>query len=146
MDHIMSLMESNDPYLMKAAFLEVPPNGLEAATREISLLIGQDNFGLFPVKQGRVENMAPYRTQFRGGWIATGRPPKLAEPPDRPRRSPVYDDAHLAVAGTVRCTQMVDEQGATEACTLPWTWEAGLSDMLTAQRVRQAGTRGQSAV
>jgi hypothetical protein len=39
----MSPLETVNLSLMKATFPEVPTNGLEAATGEVRLLIGQDN-------------------------------------------------------------------------------------------------------
>jgi hypothetical protein len=65
----MSPLETVDLSLMKAAFPEFPTNGLEAATGEVRLLMGQDNLGLFPVVPRRLENTALH-IWFGTGWIA----------------------------------------------------------------------------
>jgi hypothetical protein len=43
---------------MRAAFPEVPADGLATAGREVSLLVGQDNLGLFPSERRRIVNAA----------------------------------------------------------------------------------------
>ncbi len=59
----------------------------------------------------------------------------LAEPPDRPARSPACDDV---VIGVVRA-QMMDTQNEVEACNLPQAWKAEYSDMLMANEDDRLG-------
>jgi hypothetical protein len=75
MDHIMAPLEAVDSTWMRAVFPEVPTGGLEAACGRVDLLIGQDNYKLFPEEHRRVENAALHRSRFGTGWIASGRPP-----------------------------------------------------------------------
>jgi hypothetical protein len=46
------------------------------------------------------------------------KPPKLAEPPDIPGRSPAYDVTRTAMAGAM-LAQTASKQGEAEACDLP---------------------------
>jgi hypothetical protein len=47
MDHIMAPLEAVNPTWMRAVFPEAPTRGLEAASRRVDLLIGQDNYRLW---------------------------------------------------------------------------------------------------
>jgi hypothetical protein len=76
MEHIMDSMEEGDPAPMTAAFPEVPADGLVWARGEVSLLIGQDNLGLFPAERRRMGNVALHHSRFVIGWVASGRPPQ----------------------------------------------------------------------
>jgi hypothetical protein len=80
MDHIMAPLEAVDSTWMRAVFPEAPTGGLEAASGRVDLLIGQDNYRLFPVEHRRVENAALHRSRFGTGWIACGRPPGPGDP------------------------------------------------------------------
>ncbi len=80
MDHIMAPMEAVDSKRMRAVFPEVPIGGLEAASGRLDLLIGQDNYRLFPVEHKRVQNAMLLRSRFGTGWIASGRPPGQGDP------------------------------------------------------------------
>jgi hypothetical protein len=80
MDHIMALLEAVESRWMRAVFPEAPTGGLEAASGRVDLLIGQDNYRLFPVEHRRVENAALHRSRFGTGWIASGRPPGPGDP------------------------------------------------------------------
>jgi hypothetical protein len=75
MGHIMDPLEKVDLRLMRAVFPEAPTGGIEATRGRVDLLMGQDNFRLFPVEHRRVEDAALYRSRFLTGWIASGRPP-----------------------------------------------------------------------
>ncbi len=67
MDHIMAPLEAVDPTWMRAVFPEAPTGGLEAASRRVDLLIGQDNIRVFPVEYKRVENAALHWSRFGTG-------------------------------------------------------------------------------
>jgi hypothetical protein len=75
-DVIMSPLVGGDAVLMRGTFPEVPAGGLVSASGEVSLLMGQDNFSLFPVERRRVGNATLYMSRFGTGWIASGRPPR----------------------------------------------------------------------
>ncbi len=75
MDHIMSPLEAVDSTWMRAVFPEALTGGLEAASGRVDLLIGQDNYRLFPVEHRRVENAALHWSCFGTGWIASGTQP-----------------------------------------------------------------------
>jgi len=80
MDHIMAPIEAVDPKWMRAAFPEVPTGGLEAVSGRVDLLIGHNNFRLFPVEHKRVQDAMLLRSHFGTGWIASGRPPGRGDP------------------------------------------------------------------
>jgi hypothetical protein len=80
MSHIMDPLEETDLQLMRAAFPEAPTGGIEAVEGKVDLLMGQDNFRLFPIEQRRIEDAALYRSRFGTGWIACGRPPGQGDP------------------------------------------------------------------
>ncbi|MFN9908986.1 MAG: hypothetical protein ACK56F_23165, partial [bacterium] len=63
MSHIMDPLEETDLQLMRAAFLEAPTGGIEAVEGKVDLLMGQDNFRLFPIEQRRIEDAALYRSR-----------------------------------------------------------------------------------
>jgi hypothetical protein len=75
MGHIMDPLEEVDLRVMRAIFPEAPTGGIETTEGKVDLLMGQDNFRLFPVEHRRVEDAALYRSRFGTGWIASGRPP-----------------------------------------------------------------------
>ena len=79
-DHIMAPIEAIDPKPMRAVFPEVPTGGLEAVSGRVDLLIGHDNFRLFPVEHKRVQNAMLARSHFGTGWIASGRPLGQGDP------------------------------------------------------------------
>ncbi len=79
-DHIMAPIEAVDPKPMRAVFPEVPTGGLEAVSGRVDLLIGHDNFRLFPVEHKRVQNAMLARSHFGTGWIASGRPLGQGDP------------------------------------------------------------------
>ena len=56
MSHIMDPLEETDLRLMRAVFPEAPTGGIEAIEGKVDLLMGQDNFRLFPVEHQRVED------------------------------------------------------------------------------------------
>ena len=80
MSHIMDPLEETDLQLMRAAFPEAPTGGIEAVEGKVDLLMGQDNFRLFPIEQRRIEDAALYRSRFGTGWIASGVPPGTKGP------------------------------------------------------------------
>jgi hypothetical protein len=80
MSHIMDPLEETDLRLMRAVFPEAPTGGIEAIEGKVDLLMGQDNFRLFPVENRRVEDAALYRSRFGTGWIASGVPPGPKSP------------------------------------------------------------------
>ncbi len=80
MSHIMDPLEETDLRLMRAVFPEAPTGGIEAIEGKVDLLMGQDNFRLFPVEHRRVEDAALYRSHFGTGWIASGVPPGPKSP------------------------------------------------------------------
>jgi hypothetical protein len=80
MSHIMDPLEKTDLRLMRAVFPEAPTGGIEATEGKVDLLMGQDNFRLFPVEHRRVEDAALYRSRFGTGWIASGVPPGPGNP------------------------------------------------------------------
>jgi hypothetical protein len=47
-ERIMASLEEDDLAPMRATFPEVPADGLATVGEEVSLLVGQDNLGLFP--------------------------------------------------------------------------------------------------
>ncbi len=75
-ENITSPLEGGDLAAMKAAFPEVPAGGLVAAAGEVSLLVGQDNYRLFPTERRRVGDAALYGSRFGTGFIAAGGPPR----------------------------------------------------------------------
>ena len=79
-DHIMAPIEAVDPKPMRAVFPEVPTGGLEAVSGRVDLLIGHDNFRLFPVEHKRVQDAMLLRSHFGTGWIASGRPLGQGDP------------------------------------------------------------------
>jgi hypothetical protein len=93
MDHIMASLEAIDSTWMRAVFPEAPTGGLEAASGRVDLLIGQDNFRLFPVEHRRVENAALHRSHFGTGWIASCRPPGLGDPATSARAATSAEEA-----------------------------------------------------
>ncbi len=150
-EHIMPPLKEGNLAPMRAAFPEVPTDGLTTAAREVSLLVGQDNFGLFPLEWRRVCNATIYWSRFRTGWIASGRPPRQEggggdrhvgvsiamrsgheqkELAGRPKRScglpesPACDDTWATMAD-VMPSQTASEQGEAEACKSPLPWEEG---------------------
>jgi hypothetical protein len=80
MSHIMDPLEETDLRLMRAVFPEAPTGGIEAIEGKVDLLMGQDNFRLFPVEHRRVEDAALYRSRIGTGWIASGVPPGPGSP------------------------------------------------------------------
>jgi hypothetical protein len=80
MDHIMAPIEAVDPKWMRAVFPEVPTGRLEAVSGRVDLLIGHDNYRLFPEEHRRVQNAMLLRSHFGTGWIASGRPPGQGDP------------------------------------------------------------------
>jgi hypothetical protein len=80
MDHIMAPIEAFDSKWMRVVFPEVPTGGLEAASGRVDLLIGHDNYRLFPEEHRRVQNAMLLRSRFGTGWIASGRPPGQGDP------------------------------------------------------------------
>jgi hypothetical protein len=80
MSHIMDPLERIDLRLMRTVFPEAPTGGIEATEGKVDLLMGQDNFRLFPVEHRRVEDAALYRSRFGTGWIASGVPPGPGNP------------------------------------------------------------------
>jgi hypothetical protein len=80
MSHIMDPLERIDLRLMRTVFPEAPTGGIEATEGKVDLLMGQDNFRLFPVEHRRVEDAALYRSRFGTGWIASGVPPGSGNP------------------------------------------------------------------
>ncbi len=79
-DHIMAPLEAVDSTWMRAVLPEAPTGGLEAASGRVDLLIGQDNYRLFPVEHRRVENAALHRSRFGTGRISSGRLPGPGDP------------------------------------------------------------------
>jgi hypothetical protein len=75
-EHIMSPMKEGDLASMRAAFPEVPTDGLVTAAGEVSLLMGQDNLSLFPVEKRRVGDAALYGSRFGVRQGSTWRPPR----------------------------------------------------------------------
>ncbi len=47
-ERIMSPLKEGDLAPMRAAVPEVPTGGLTTVAREVSLLVGHDNYGVFP--------------------------------------------------------------------------------------------------
>jgi hypothetical protein len=80
MSHIMDPLKKIDLRLMRAVFPEAPTGGIEATEGKVDLLMGQDNFRLFPVEHRRVEDAALYRSRFGTGWSASGVPPSPGNP------------------------------------------------------------------
>ncbi len=75
-ERIMGPLEEGNLAPMRATFPEVPAGRLTAAAREVSLLVGQDNLGLFPSEWKRIGNAALFRSWFGTVWIASGRLPR----------------------------------------------------------------------
>jgi hypothetical protein len=59
-ESIMPPLKEGNLASMKAAFPEVPTDGLVTAAGEVSLLVGQDNLSLFPAEKRRVGSAALY--------------------------------------------------------------------------------------
>jgi hypothetical protein len=59
---------------MQATFPEVPTGALTSATGEVDLLIGQNNYRLFPVEKCRIGDAALHESRFGTGWIASEKP------------------------------------------------------------------------
>ncbi len=79
-DHIMAPIEAVDPKWMRAVFPEVPTGALEAVSGKVDLIMGHDNYRLFPLEYKRVQDAMLLRSRFGTGWIACGRPPGLGDP------------------------------------------------------------------
>ncbi len=158
-ESIMPPLKEGDLASMKAAFPEVPTDGLVTAAGEVSLLVGQDNLSLFPAEKRRVSGAALYGSRFGTGYIASGRPPRAKddggvrhaevctavreehepkeaagcpEPPGEPPESPVCDEEQTATAG-ITFAQAIGEQGVAEACETPPPWEEEYVDTTTVE-------------
>jgi hypothetical protein len=105
MSHIMDPLEETDLRLMRAAFPEAPTGGIEAVEGKVDLLMGQDNFRLFPIEQRRVEDAALYRSRFGTGWIASGVPPGPKGP--RPGSGTVVSAGMAVSAETTSCAGVI---------------------------------------
>jgi len=105
MSHIMDPLEETDLRLMRAAFPEAPTGGIEAVEGKVDLLMGQDNFRLFPIEQRRVEDAALYRSRFGTGWIASGVPPGTKG--QRPGNGTVVSAGMAVSAETTSCAGVV---------------------------------------
>jgi hypothetical protein len=105
MSHIMDPLEETDLRLMRAAFPEAPTGGIEAVEGKVDLLMGQDNFRLFPIEQRRVEDAALYRSRFGTGWIASGVPPSPNGP--RPGNGMVVSAGMAVSAETTGCAGVI---------------------------------------
>jgi hypothetical protein len=107
MSHIMDSLEEADLRLMRAVFPEAPTGGIEAIEGKVDLLMGQDNFRLFPVEHRRVEDAALYRSRFGTGWIASGVPPGP--------RSPSSVGGTVVSAGVTASAEVTSCAGGTGA-------------------------------
>ncbi len=105
MSHIMDPLEETDLPLMRAVFPEAPTGGIEAVEGKVDLLMGQDNFRLFPIEQRRVEDAALYRSRFGTGWIASGVPPGPKS--TRPGSGMVVSAGMAVSAETTSCTGVI---------------------------------------
>ncbi len=105
MSHIMDPLEETDLRLMRAAFPEAPTGGIEAVEGKVDLLMGQDNFRLFPIEQRSVEDAALYRSRFGTGWIASGVPPGTKGP--RPGSGTVVSAGMAVSAETTSCAGVI---------------------------------------
>jgi hypothetical protein len=72
LETIASNLDAIDPRVLRQAFPEVPEGGLEGASGQVSLFIGQDNLRLFPMEVRRAGGMALFKSQFGTGWMASG--------------------------------------------------------------------------
>jgi hypothetical protein len=79
-DHIMAPIEAVDPKWMRAVFPEAPTGALEAVSGKVDLIMGHDNYRLFPLEYKRVQDAMLLRSRFGTGWIACGRPPGQNDP------------------------------------------------------------------
>ncbi len=79
-DHIMAPLEAVNSTWIRAVLPEVQTGGLEAASGRVDLLIGLDNYKLFPMEHRRVQDAMLQRSRFGIGWIASGRPPGQGDP------------------------------------------------------------------
>ncbi len=99
-DHIMAPLEAVDSMWMRAVFPEVPTGGLEAASGRVDLLIGLNNYKLFPVEHSRVQDAMLQRSRFGTGWIASGRPPGQGDPATSAEAATGAEEAASAEAAT----------------------------------------------
>jgi hypothetical protein len=156
-ENITSPLEGGDLAAMKAAFPEVPAGGLVAAAGEVSLLVGQDNYRLFPTERRRVGDAALYGSRFGTGFIAAGGPPRtkgdggnegtetctakqeeheLEEAADCPKPpgdlsgSPECDKMQTATTAAT-AAQAIGGQSEAVACETPLPWEEEYDDDMT---------------
>jgi hypothetical protein len=76
----MAPIEAVDPKWMRAVFPEAPTGALEAVSGKVDLIMGYDNYRLFPLEFKRVQDAMLLRSRFGTGWIACGRPPGQGDP------------------------------------------------------------------
>ncbi len=120
MDHIMAPLEAIDSTWMRAVFPEVPTGGLEAASGRVDLLMGHNNYKLFPVEHRRVQNAMLQRSRFGTGWIASGRPPGQGDPATSAEAATGAEEATSAEAatGAEKATSAEAATGAEEATSV----------------------------
>ena len=116
-DHIMAPIEAVDPKPMRAVFPEVPTGGLEAVSGRVDLLIGHDNFRLFPVEHKRVQDAMLLRSHFGTGWIASGRPLGQGDPATSTEEATCTGEAtRTTSAEEATCTKEATSTGEA-SCT-----------------------------
>jgi hypothetical protein len=126
MDHILAPLKAIDSTWRRAVIPEAQTRGLEAASGRVDLFIGQDNYRLFPVEHGRVENAALHRSCFGTGWIASGRPPRQGDPAtgaEKTTSAGVRTTAEAAT-GAEEATSAEAATGAEEATSAEAATEA----------------------
>jgi hypothetical protein len=64
LEQIASNMDAVDPRILRKAFPEVPGEHIEGASGRVGLLIRQNNFRLFSIKEKRAGGLALFRSRF----------------------------------------------------------------------------------